>query len=165
MGMIYAQASDVAQLEPAELSVRLVSALDEALEWLAGFSDAEASRPEAEGKWSAKQVVGHLTDSAINNLGRVVRMQIATGQSFSGYEQNDWVRLQHYQERDWTTVLELWKALNEQMAWMVAHVEKASLAHVGMVEGDELTLGFLIEDYIAHLEHHVTLLRRWVGLK
>jgi hypothetical protein len=165
MGMTYAQASDVAQLEPAELSVRLVSALDEALEWLTEFSDADASRPEAEGKWSAKQVVGHLTDSAINNLGRVVRMQIVSGQSFAGYEQNDWVRLQHYQERDWTTVLELWKALNEQMAWTVAHVDKNSLSNVATIEGDELTLGYLIEDYIAHLEHHVVLLRGWVGLK
>ncbi len=161
MGVTYAKASSLELLEPAELSVRLVAVLDEAASWLMELSDEEASRSESEGKWSVKQVIGHLIDSALNNLGRVVRMQIASGQSMPGYEQEAWVRLQNYQQRDWAALLGLWKALNEQMVWTVAHVDKASLAHTGTVAGGELTLGFLIEGYIAHMEHHLQGLRGW----
>ena len=66
-----------------------------------------------------------------------------------------WVSLQHYAEREWAQVLALWFALNEHVAWTIEHVEKAKLANRGVVAGEPLTLGFLIEDYVAHMEHHL----------
>jgi len=163
MGVIYTQGTDVAALEPGELSARLESVVAAAMVWLGGLSDARASVPERAGKWSAKQVMGHLTDSAVNNLGRIVRMQIAPGLKLPGYEQEEWVALQHYAEREWSKVLEVWAALNGQVAWAVAYVDKAKLGTRGEVSGSELTLGFLIEDYIAHMEHHLRAMRGWLA--
>lgn len=159
----YASETETGLLEPAELRERLAAVLRGAMPWLATISEAEASVPEQEGKWSAKQVIGHLIDSAVNNLGRMVRMQIEEGLSLTGYEQMAWVRLQHYAEREWAQVLGLWFALNEQVAWMIGHLEKTRLANQGMVEGEVVTLGFLIEDYVAHMEHHLRLMRLWLG--
>jgi hypothetical protein len=160
MGVTYTQGTDVEALEPKALAERLEDVVVSAMAWLGKLSDVDAARPEREGKWSAKQVIGHLTDSAVNNLGRIVRMQIASGQALQGYEQEEWVRLQHYQTREWSQVLAVWAVLNEQVAWTVAHVEKSKLGQVATVEGSELTLGFLIEDYIAHMEHHLRLMRQ-----
>jgi hypothetical protein len=159
----YAQGAEVAVLDPAELSERLAAVLRSAMPWLVTISEAEASVPEREGKWSAKEVIGHLIDSAVNNLGRIIRLQIEPGQSLPGYEQMAWVRLQHYAEREWAQVLALWFALNEHVAWTIGHVEKARLANRGVVAGESLTLGFLIEDYVAHMEHHLRAMRLWVG--
>ena len=159
----YAREQDVALLNPAELSERLAAVLRNAMPWLVTISEAEASVPEREGKWCAKEVIGHLIDSAVNNMGRIVRLQIEAGQSLPGYQQMEWVRLQHYAEREWAQVLALWFALNEHMAWTIGHVEQASLANRGVVAGEPLTLGFLIEDYIAHIEHHLRAMRVWVG--
>jgi DinB superfamily len=160
----YASETEVALLDPAELSERLAAVLRRAMPWLVTVSEAEASVPEREGKWSAKQVIGHLIDSAVNNLGRIVRMQIESGQSFSGYEQMAWVSLQHYAEREWSQTLALWFALNEHVAWMIGHVDRARLANRGVIEGDLVTLGFLIEDYVAHMEHHLRAMRLWLGI-
>jgi hypothetical protein len=159
----YAKEMEAAALDPAELTERLAAVLRSAMPWLLTISEAEASVPEREGKWSAKQVVGHLIDSAVNNLGRIVRLQIEAGQSLPGYEQMAWVSLQHYAERDWAQVLALWFALNEHVAWTIEHVERARLANKGAVSGEPLTLGFLIEDYIAHMEHHLRAMRLWLG--
>jgi hypothetical protein len=159
----YAEGAEVAALDPAELSERLTAVLRDAMPWLVTISEAEASVPEREGKWSAKEVIGHLIDSAVNNLGRIVRLQIEAGQSLPGYEQMAWVRLQHYAEREWAQVLALWFALNEHVAWTIAHVEKARLTNRGVVAGEPLTLGFLIEDYVAHMEHHLRAMRLWLG--
>jgi DinB superfamily len=160
----YAEGAEVAALDPAELSERLSAVLRNAMPWLVTISEAEASVPECEGKWSGKQVIGHLIDSAVNNLGRIVRMQIESGQSLPGYEQMAWVNLQHYEERDWAQVLALWFALNEHVAWTIAHVQKANLENRGVVAGEPLTLGFLIEDYVAHMEHHLRAMRVWLGI-
>jgi DinB superfamily len=160
----YAKAAEVALLDPAELSEDLAAVLRDAMPWLVTISEAEASVPEREGKWSAKQVIGHLIDSAGNNLGRIVRLQIEAGQSLPGYEQMAWVSLQHYAEREWAQVLALWFALNEHVAWTIGHVEKARLTNRGVVAGESLTLGFLIEDYIAHMEHHLRAMRLWLGM-
>src|SRR5258707_5484345 len=127
----YAEGAEVAQLDPAELSERLAAVLRSAMPWLLTISEAEASVPEREGKWSAKEVIGHLIDSAVNNLGRIIRLQIEAGQSLPGYEQMAWVSLQHYGEREWAQGLALWFALNEQVAWTIGHVEQARLANLG----------------------------------
>ena len=160
----YAKEDDGALREPAELSERLAAVLRTAMPWLVTISEAEASVPEREGKWSAKEVIGHLTDSAVNNLGRIVKMQIEVGESLPGYEQMAWVSLQHYAEREWSQVLALWFALNEHVAWTIGHIEKARLANRSVIEGDKVTLGFLIADYVAHMEHHLRAMQVWIGI-
>jgi DinB superfamily len=160
----YAIGSDIAVLDSAELSERLAAVLREAMPWLVTISEAEASVPERAGKWSGKQVIGHLIDSAVNNTGRIIRLQTEAGPSLPGYEQMAWVSLQHYAEREWAQVLALWFALNEQLAWTIGHVEKGHLANRGVVEGEPLTLGFLIEDYVAHMEHHLRAMGLWLGI-
>jgi len=161
MGVTYTQGTDPLWLEPEELSERLARVVRGAMPWLATLSEDDASQSENEGQWSAKQVVGHLTDSAVNNLGRIVRMQRDQDQYLPGYDQMEWVRAQHYAERDWAEVLGLWFALNEHIVWTIAHLGKSSLAHRGEVAGSPITLGFLIEDYVAHMQHHLRAMKGW----
>jgi hypothetical protein len=59
----------------------------------------------------------------------------------------------------------LWFALNEHVAWTIAHVETARLANVGVIEGEPVTLGFLIADYVAHIQHHLRAMRLWLGIE
>ncbi len=161
----YATDAEAASLGPAELSERLETVMRGAMPWLLTISEAEASVPEREGKWSAKQVIGHLTDSAVNNLRRILLIEIEPEPKLSGYAQMEWVSLQHYGEREWSQVLGLWFALNEHVVWTIAHVERARLANEGVVEGERVTLGFLIADYVAHMQHHLRAMRLWLGIE
>ncbi len=49
---------------------------------LAGFSEAESEQRPSPERWTRKEVVGHLIDSASNNHQRFVRGQLAAGQEF-----------------------------------------------------------------------------------
>jgi hypothetical protein len=91
----------------------------------------------------------------------MVRMQIAA-EHMPGYAQESWVAVQHYREREWAEVLALWFALNEHIVWTIRHIPHPSLANRASVAGTPISLGFLIEDYIAHMQHHLRNMRSWV---
>ena len=75
---------------PAE-SLRIV--VDAASERLMAISEA-ATESRREGEWCAKEVMGHLIDSAANNHTRFVRAQFTDDLVFAGYDQEAWVRVQ-----------------------------------------------------------------------
>jgi hypothetical protein len=161
MGITYTHPTDLNLLHPEELSQRLASTMRAAVPWLVTLSNADATLPERDGKWSAKEVIGHLTDSATNNLARMVRLQIAP-EHMPGYAQEAWVAVQHYRDREWAEVLALWFALNEHIVWIIRHIPQDALGNRATLAGSPITLGFLIEDYIAHMQHHLRNLRFWV---
>src|SRR5688500_20264119 len=75
------------------------------------ITDQAATVPAVPGKWSRKQVLGHLLDSAANNHQRFVRLRCGDV-ALPGYAQNDWVSAQRYQDRAWTELVEPWRVLN-----------------------------------------------------
>jgi hypothetical protein len=72
---------------------RLSRILDQAAPKLSGIGEEEAARRPAAGRWSKKEILGHLIDSACNNHQRFVRTQLSPGLEFPGYEQDSWVRV------------------------------------------------------------------------
>jgi hypothetical protein len=145
----------------------LVAAVGEALPGLLAISEAEASRRPAPGKWSRKEIVGHLIDSAGVNHQRFVRAQLQDSLSFPGYEQDDWVRVQRYQDRPWRDLVELWRALNLHLAEVIRATPGRELARprrehdldriawAPFRKDEPATLDAFQRDYVGHLRHHL----------
>ncbi|MGD0796962.1 MAG: DinB family protein [Acidobacteriaceae bacterium] len=153
--MPYTQPVDLDSLSPHQLASDLRAALSRAESQLSAISPEAASQPLAPGKWSIQQTIGHLIDSCNNNLQRLVRLQLAPQLIFPGYQQDDWVRLQRYDLIPWPEVLALFLALNRHFAHAIEHADARCFPHTWLYEGDPLTLGFILADYIAHLDHHL----------
>jgi hypothetical protein len=120
------------------------------------INDAAAAVPRAPGKWSRKQVLGHLVDSAANNHQRFVRLQLTPRIDLPGYDGDGWVRVQRYQDRPWAEIVNLWVAYNTQLSEVIRTVDVNALKHVWHTpDGDDLTLEFLMRDYVVHLRHHI----------
>jgi len=155
----YTQPSDLATLDPRVLATKLRDIIAEVSPALEALSAEAAAHALAPGKWSVQQTFGHLCDSAMNNQQRIVRLQLQPELDLPGYDQDGWIRVQHYQLLPWPEVLALWRTLNQHLARTVEHVDPGTLAHVWRYQGQSLSLGFIIEDYIAHLEHHLRALQ------
>lgn len=158
--LIYTQPSELESLVPHKLADELRETVEAACHALGQIPQPLVSRPLGAGpsgsvKWSAKQVIGHLIDSCANNLQRFVRLQIEPEIHLPGYKQEEWVSVQRYDLLPWMQALETWRVLNMHLAHVVQHIDREHLGHVWHTDEGPLTLGFLVEDYIAHMKHHL----------
>ena len=119
-------------------------------------TDVLRERP-APGKWSRQEILGHLIDSAINNLKRFTDAQ-AMPQPYHviRYQQEEMVRVNDYQQLPTEHLLVLWQSLNRQIIYVVDRIPPAQLSLVVVPPGGQetKTLEWLIVDYVLHMEHH-----------
>lgn len=107
-------------------------------------------------KWSAKEELGHLLDSAANNHQRIVRAQLENNLALPGYDQTAWISIHFYQRRDWDELIGLWQALNRQLLAAAESVPESAWSRtLTIADSAPLTLQFVFEDYLAHMAHHL----------
>ena len=127
---------------------RLLNTNLESLNW--GYKPA----PE---KWSKKEIIGHLIDSAQINLQRFVRCTYEENFKLT-YEQVEWVQAQHYQETDIRDLVALWELLNLQIIRVLKNYLPNRLQ--AKCDNSKITLSlhtveWLAQDYVDHLNHHL----------
>ena len=128
----------------------------EAKALLSKLNNADTSKRPSPGKWSKKEILGHLMDSANNNHQRFVRAAVQGNLTFPGYEQDKLVDLQRFSEMDWGFLVDLWTAYNRFLAHVLTCLP-AEAANISCNIGNNkpATLGWIAEDYVAHLKHHL----------
>ncbi|MBS7253898.1 DinB family protein [Flavobacterium branchiicola] len=109
------------------------------------------------GKWSKKEILGHLTDSAIHNLVRFTEINyVEKPYKHRPYSQLDLVNLNQYQIMDIDELTQLWFVLNKQIIRLMKSVDKEALDYkIVLSDASVIDLKFLMTDYVEHLEHHI----------
>jgi ribosomal-protein-alanine N-acetyltransferase len=142
--------------------------LDTAEPALRRITEAESKIPRASGKWTPKQILGHLIDSTSVNHERFLRAQQSDDLVFPGYDQDAWVTAQQYQQRTWPALIDLWAGYNRHLIHVMSsappherHREREHhsldvIAFRPVSPGAVATLDALMSDYVVHLEHHLT---------
>jgi hypothetical protein len=139
-----------------ELSSFLRETIEHELPSLRGLAEERASKPRAPGKWSAKEELGHLIDSAANNHIRFVRGAIDAEFRGPGYSQDDWVRLHGYNSMPWETIVNFWFQYNTFLVGLVDRIPEDRLeAPCFIGTSPPVTLRFVLEDYVRHMQHHI----------
>jgi DinB family protein len=137
-------------------SNQLFEIIEKARLELKAIDEKIASTKKIEGKWSMKEIIGHLIDSAANNHQRFVRLQNPTEIVSVKYDQEFWVEAQAYQSEKWVDLVELWYFYNKHLSHLVANLNQAMLDNkCDMGYPEDKTLEFVVRDYIRHLDHHL----------
>lgn len=146
-------------MEPLQTALALRHLIEDAEPRLLGIEEKAAGRSPVPGqggeRWSRKQILGHLIDSAANNHQRFIRLQLAPELHFPGYQQNEWVALNQYAGSPWAELVALWASYNRQLARVIEYMDAEALGHVWDSGNNRYTLDFIVSDYLVHLRHHI----------
>jgi hypothetical protein len=141
--------------------------LETSTERLLLLSDDKSKTPREPGKWSPREIVGHLIDSAANNHQRFVRAQFTDDLVFPGYKQAEWASVQGYADEGWEQLVQLWKHYNLHLLHLMGRVSPEQLsrprtkhnlheiAWQPVAVDQPTTLEYFMRDYVDHLKHHL----------
>ncbi|WP_343660074.1 DinB family protein [Chryseobacterium sp.] len=135
----------------------LKNIIDAELQRFQNISEQEWSYKSSPEKWSKKEIIGHLCDSALTNIRRFVVTQYKENENIV-YDQNFWVKAQNYQNVPTTDLIDLWKSLNYQIVHVVENIPDEALQRncdTTKTKPQVFTLEFIINDYVDHLQHHL----------
>ena len=141
---------------PENVAKELMTVVQAALPRLTALSEAMVTHRPAPDRWTIKEVLGHLIDSAANNHQRFVRAQFVSELVFPKYEQNEWVQSQNYNAIEWPELIEFWRRYNLHLAHIIRNIAPEVLGvHCRIGDYEPVSLKFLTEDYVVHLKHHL----------
>ncbi|MFN8341035.1 MAG: DinB family protein [Cyclobacteriaceae bacterium] len=125
---------------------------------LSALPEPAFSVSRAPGKWSQKEVIGHLVDSAQNNIRRMIVGQYEQSPPRIVYRQEEWVRASDWQAMPGKEVIELWRLLNLQFCQILDQMPTSTLnllCDTGQSEPKLHSLDWIARDYVRHLKHHL----------
>jgi len=141
------------------LANELVGIVETASAKLRLLQETEVTLKPNPAKWSKKEILGHLMDSASNNHQRFIRAQMPGDVAefvFPGYEQDEWVRHQDYNSKPWIELVDLWRLYNRHVAHVMRFIPEEKLETICRIgSGSPVSLGFIAEDYLSHMKHHL----------
>jgi hypothetical protein len=126
---------------------------------LALTEDIISRKPEK--GWSIKDILGHLIDSASNNIHGIVHLQYQPCPLvFPNYgsegNNSKWIKIQNYEGENWQDMIALWKYTNLHLAHVIENVNPEKLDNVWLAgPGREITLRDMIIDYTRHMKQHL----------
>lgn len=106
-------------------------------------------------KWSKKEILGHLIDSASNNHQRIIRTQYENIPHLV-YDQDQWNALNFYQQMSKQHVVDTWITYNRHLLEVIIRIPITNLQmRCNSGEKTTVSLEWLINDYLVHIEHHL----------
>jgi hypothetical protein len=141
--------------------------VEHAGEQLLLIPEEQAALPKAAGKWSPKQIIGHLIDSAANNHQRFVRAIFDSVLVCPVYDQEEWVEVQRYNDESWSQLVQLWRNYNLHLAHVMIAMPEPARTQVRTLHNldriawqtvsatEPVTLEYFMRDYVGHLKHHL----------
>jgi uncharacterized damage-inducible protein DinB len=129
------------------------------LDFLSSLPESLASHAYAPGKWTVSQVVGHLADTQLVFLGRILFFARGQGTALPGFDEGTWVEASGHRGLSLARLREIHAAGSAAVAALVASLPPGALSREGEANGVRIRVDEILSYLIAHERHHVKVLR------
>lgn len=113
----------------------------------------------AEGKWSTKELVGHLIDTERIMAFRAMAFSRGESQSIPGFDENDYVKAGGFAARSLASLIAEFKSLRASNIDLIVSFSKEQLQQIGKANGLNVTVGALCYIIAGHAAHHIYILK------
>lgn len=127
------------------------------------LTDAEAARPPAPGKWSVKQVLGHLCDTERVHSYRVLRFARGDKTELQGFEQDDYVAAANSNGRSTTELLSELKSVRKATLSLLESLSTEDSMRSGVANGKSISVRAMAYVIAGHTQHHLDLMKERRG--
>lgn len=136
----------------------------ESMRLLRRVGDEKGLYAYAPGKWTIKEVVGHLCDAERIFAYRALRFARGDEQPLTGFDENAYVPAGRFNERSMNDLLNEFQAIRAATLHLFGHLGEDQLSRRGVANGNPITVRALGYIVAGHERHHVKLLHERYGL-
>lgn len=131
---------------------------------MGSLSDSEAMSRYAPGKWSIKEVVGHLSDAERVFAYRVLRLSRGDTTPLPGFDEDLYVESAGFDRRTMDDLMQEWSKVRSATLALVDSIDSGAWERRLVASGSEVSLRALVYVIAGHVDHHEQVLRERYGL-
>ncbi|KQR71936.1 DinB family protein [Pedobacter sp. Leaf176] len=113
----------------------------------------------AEGKWTLKEVLGHIIDCERIFAYRMTCFARNEQQHLPGFEEDDYVSNARFTERNYEDMIEEFAALRKANLYFFKSLNESELDRKGVASGREITVKSILFIVAGHIIHHAGVLK------
>ena len=149
----------VSLVPDADIVATLGKQLEETLALIHGIPEARGDFRYAEGKWSVKELIGHVIDSERIFAYRALRFGRGDATPLSGFEQDDYVRGADFDKRTLSDLADEYEQVRRATISLFANLDESAWNRRGAANNNEVSVRGLAFIVAGHERHHVEILR------
>lgn len=149
----------VARVPDGDLVAQLREQIMETATLLAGVSPERANYAYEPGKWTIKEVIGHMIDVERVMSFRALWLARNDRTELPGFDENQWVPAANFASRTLDDLLEEYQAVRAATIHLAKHLDAEALARHGIVSGKNMSVRALFYIIAGHERHHAVLVR------
>lgn len=132
--------------------------------YLTGLPEAKAGHRYAPGKWSVRELAGHLTDADLIFLYRIVCLARGETKALPGFEEDAYVASGDFDRRPWSGILDAWRGVSQAVSRLIAGIPAKAWDREGCANGVRLNARQMLSVLMGHERHHLRVLQEKYGL-
>ncbi|MGH1365568.1 MAG: DinB family protein [Calditrichia bacterium] len=145
--------------ESANVLTLLEQQLEDLDAVLAGVDEEKGLFRYAEGKWSIKELICHMSDAERVFGYRVLRFSRNDQTPLPGFEENSYITAAHADSRSLTNLVEEFKLLRNSNLMLFANLNKEQEELQGIASDNAMSVRALIYVTAGHVAHHFRIMR------
>ncbi|NNF56653.1 MAG: DinB family protein [Rhodothermaceae bacterium] len=123
------------------------------------LSEEQVGFRYAEGKWSIREVVGHMADAERIFGTRMLRFARGDQAPLPGFDEKPYVAASSYDAWTMADLLDQFAALRQANLLLIRHLDEVALLRAGRASGQEVSVRALVAILAGHAAHHLRVLR------
>ncbi len=151
--------SYVSLVEETDIVSALEKNLDELQSLFADVSEEKGSYAYAKGKWSIREVLGHLIDGERVFSYRALRISRDDQTPLAGFEQNSYVANSNFNRAKLADLIEEFSLLRSSNILFFKNLSDEAWFRIGTASEATISVRALAYIIVGHVRHHANILR------